>query len=302
MESKNLNSSEQKAKQVFTKDDLVRDLVNLGVQKGDALSLRVSVGSIGWIEGGADTLVEALLEAVGEKGTIVSAAYVHPFPLPLSKENAEKIVKDDRIPSYAGALANAMIKHPDMYRSKHPVNRYVAIGARAYELTKSHTPDKYAYDVLRILAETRGKNLIIGKKVGGTGTDHISHYMLGLKQFRKPEGINYIDEDGQIKLLIVNWQRGCIRGHSKFWPLFEQGGAIIGQEKIGNAGAKLTDMKKTLEIEMNKLRENPSFLLCDIPTCRDCRLSWEFSNGNIWIVNFNRLFGKIKKLFRAKII
>ena len=50
---------------MITKNDLIRDLRQLGVVRGDTLNLKVSMKSIGDIDGGANTLIEALMEVVG---------------------------------------------------------------------------------------------------------------------------------------------------------------------------------------------------------------------------------------------
>lgn len=295
------NSPKTNAKMI-NREDLVRDLRELGVKKGDLLNLKVSLKSIGWIEGGANMLVEALLEAIGETGTIVADAFINVYPLPLSKENAKKI-SDQKSPSYAGALANAMLKHPKMFRSSHPVQKFVAIGAEAEELMGNHTPDSYAYDVLRVMAEKGGKNLKIGKdsKVVGVGTTHVAIGLLGFKQKRKPLGTNYRNKKGEIVTFKLNWPGGCSEGFNNFLPLYKEGGSILAEGKIGNAETKTTSMKRTLEIEMEKLSEDPTFFFCKNPACVGCRLTWEFSSGNIFSVNFHRLLNKFKPLlFKRK--
>jgi len=50
----------------ISKDKLVSDLKNLGVKKGDALNLKISLKSIGHVEGGPVTVIDALMEVVGE--------------------------------------------------------------------------------------------------------------------------------------------------------------------------------------------------------------------------------------------
>jgi aminoglycoside N3'-acetyltransferase len=55
----------------LTKEDLVKDIRALGVKEGDLLHLKVSMKSIGDVEGGAKTLLDALLEVVGKEGTLI---------------------------------------------------------------------------------------------------------------------------------------------------------------------------------------------------------------------------------------
>jgi len=261
---------------VFTKDDLIKDLKKLGVKSGDLLHLKVSMRSIGKVDGGAKTLLDALLEVVGHEGTLISDAFVSVFALPLTDEQKEQIA-DDHTPSYAGAFANEMIKHPDMFRSKHPIQKFAAIGKMAQELCEAHTPESGGYELLEKMCELDAVNLTIGKKVAGVGTTHVAIDLLGLKRKLPNVGTMYKDHDGDIKLAKVNWNGGCAHGFPKFIPLYHERGAVIGYDKIGEANGLYTSMKKTLEIEMDVLKENPQFFLCDDKACYSCQMTWDHS-------------------------
>lgn len=295
-------------KPLITKEKLVDDLRNLGIENGTLLHLKVSLSSLGFVEGGAETVVEALLEAVGEKGTIVSDAFLDVYPLPLSRK-AGKIISDLDTPSYAGALANAMVRHPKMERSRHPVQRYAAIGAQAKELMHAHTPDKNPYEPLRVMSEIGGWNLKLGsdEKVVGVGTTHVAIQLMGFKQKRSRAGINYRDENGEVKTFERNWAGGCDIGFANFLPMYHENGGVLSEGTVGEAYAKLTDMKKTLEIEMREMKKNPASFLCDRPHCRQCRTTWEFSYGE-YVPRpedqagtpsiFKRAVGKVKRMVK----
>jgi aminoglycoside N3'-acetyltransferase len=278
------------AKRVFRREQLVRDLRALGVRSGELLNAKVSLKSIGYVEGGAATLLEALIEAVGPSGTIVADSFINVYPIPLSPENARKL-SDPSTPSYAGALANAMIRHPGAFRSTHPVQKFAAIGARARELMEAHRPDSYAYDVLRVLAEEGGRNLKIGpeQKNVGVGTTHVAIGLLGLRQSRPRAGVNYRSGLDRVVTFERDWAGACARGFVKFLPHYRRAGAIASEGRVGEAESKITDMKRTLEVELEILRENPSFFMCDDPACVDCRLSWEFSDGSLLAVLYQNL-------------
>lgn len=261
---------------LHTKEKLLHDLKKIGVEKGDLLHLKISMRAIGRIEGGANTLLNALLEAVGESGTIISDAFVKAFPIPMSETNKEKI-SDDETPSYAGVFANEMIKHPKNIRSKHPIHKFAAIGKQAEEFCNNHTEKSGAYDLLEEMAKQDAKNLTIGGDVIGVGTTHIAIEKCKYDRKVKNMGRYFINSKGEKELAKIDWKGACGAGIRKFLPLYENG-ALINRGKIGNADSILTSMKKTLEVEMKKITEDPYFFFCDDPGCHICRISWEHSD------------------------
>jgi aminoglycoside 3-N-acetyltransferase len=266
----------------LTKEDLVRDLRALGVRRGDLINAKVSLKSIGHVAGGAATVLDALLEAVGPSGTIVTDSFLAVYPLPLSRENRQKLA-DRTTPSYAGALANALVSHPRASRSSHPVQKFAAVGARAEELMSAHTPGSYAYDVLRVMAEEGGRNLKIGseQKTVGVGTTHVAIGLLRLRQKRDRRGRAYVAEDGTVRVFERDWAGACARGFINLLPYYGPVGGIVSEGRVGLAQAKITDMKKTLDVELELLRKDPSLFMCNDPACVECRLSWEFSTGSL---------------------
>lgn len=283
---------------MITKDDLVKSAIAAGVEKGDVLNLKVSLRAIGKIEGGANTLIEAFIDAVGPEGTIVSDSFI------ATQFKSSKDIKltDQNTPSYAGALTNSMVKHPKSFRSTHPIQKFVAIGKRAEELMGNHGKDDFAYGVLQQMLSLNGKNVKIGpeEKVPGVGTTHIVLCEMGYKQDKLSKGVYYQNESGETKFHDVNWVGGCGYGFNNLMPLFRKEGALVGEAKMGNTQIKITSMPKTYEIEKRVLKQEPDSILCNNPSCLDCRLSWEFSDSNYpkFIVS-HLLKGKVKKAFGA---
>ena len=60
--------------QIITREFLVANLKRIGIKQGDVL-LHTSLSSFGHVEGGPDTVIDALLEALGTKGTILMSTY-----------------------------------------------------------------------------------------------------------------------------------------------------------------------------------------------------------------------------------
>ena len=58
-------------RRVILKEEIVLKLRGVGLEKGDAVMVHTSLKRMGYICGGAQTVIEALMEVVGENGTIM---------------------------------------------------------------------------------------------------------------------------------------------------------------------------------------------------------------------------------------
>lgn len=286
------------------KEQIVSDLSSLGLKPGDLVNVKMSLKSIGYVAGGAKTVLDSILEVIGPEGTIVTDSFVTSFPLPIIF-NKQLKTTNEYTKSYAGAFANAILKHPNVIRSSHPIQKFAAIGKLANELMTTHTSESYAYDVLRKMASMNGKNLKIGsdEQVVGVGTTHVAIGTMGFIQRRRPMGVLVYDRENKIKLFKLNWSGICAEGLINFIQYYREGGAIISEGKVGYAEAKITDMRKTLDIEINILNKQPDFFFCNDPCCDGCRLTWAFSEKKYFKFLMECIkHKKIKKIIRVFIV
>jgi len=279
---------------MITKSEIIKQLKDVGIQKGELLHLKVSMKAIGEIEGGGKTFLDALIETVGYEGTIVCDAFIDTYSLPLSKKESSNIANDKSI-SNSGYFANLMIQHKDSYRSHHPVHKFCAIGKLAKLLTDNHTAQSGGYDLLDEMCLLGANNLTIGEKTVGVGTTHVAIEKMGFRKKIENQGVNYID-NGVVKLFKVNWNGGCGVGFPKFIDKYRELGSIIKESKIGFANALYTSMQKTLEVELSVLKDNPKFFFCDNPSCYDCRISWEHSEKKYLIFIISWLKANYKEI------
>ena len=56
---------------VLLKEEIVQKLRKVGLEKGDAVMVPTPLKRRGYVCGGAQTVIEALMEVVGENGTIM---------------------------------------------------------------------------------------------------------------------------------------------------------------------------------------------------------------------------------------
>lgn len=127
-------------------DQLVAGFNRLGVSSGAVLMVHASLSAFGQVDGGVDTLLDALLTAVGPSGTVVVPTFTgqvrDPCPAadPLDpaaiQARADVELFDDRTPTAMGALPSAVLARPDRLRSRHPQASVAAIGSAAGRITE----------------------------------------------------------------------------------------------------------------------------------------------------------------------
>lgn len=134
------------------RSEIVRDLARLGVRPGVPTMVHASLSSLGWVVGGTQTLVEALLSVVGPDGTLCAQASWEDIPFGLASwpeawraaYRAEMPAFDPRRSAaapYEGRLAERLRTWPGARRSAHPATGVVAVGAAAEWLTSAHPLD-----------------------------------------------------------------------------------------------------------------------------------------------------------------
>ncbi|MHB0878568.1 MAG: AAC(3) family N-acetyltransferase [Anaerolineae bacterium] len=116
-----------------TVDDVVCALRSVGVAVGDTVHFHSSLSSMGTVVGGADTIIDGFLRAVGPGGTVAVPT--------LCQRDHERRFLDwdiDRCPSDVGHITEVFRHHRGAIRSDHATHSVAAIGARADELTRDH--------------------------------------------------------------------------------------------------------------------------------------------------------------------
>lgn len=138
-----------------TRESLLKDLKTLGVKEGMTLIVHTSLKSIGWVNGGAQAVILALMDAVTEDGTLVLQAHSADLSDPAEWENPPipeswwetvrhtmPAFDPDTTPTYhLGKIPELFRTFPNVYRSNHPVMSVAAWGKNARLLTEEHQLD-----------------------------------------------------------------------------------------------------------------------------------------------------------------
>lgn len=135
----------------ITEMRLRQDLADIGLEAGMTLIVHSSLKSIGWVVGGAPTVIRALLDAIGVDGTLVMPAATPQCSEPAtgtqpqdSECRLEQVVDSLPVfdplttPTMMGAIAESFRTWPGTLRSEHPLESVSARGVHAGKVTKEH--------------------------------------------------------------------------------------------------------------------------------------------------------------------
>jgi aminoglycoside 3-N-acetyltransferase len=103
-------------------DDVVRGLLELGVARGAVVEVHGSLKAFGFVDGGAPTIVRALMDVVTPEGTIVMSAYPVTRPVPLTDEDrangvswkVRKLSLDSTEPTGMGLITDTFRTLPEV--------------------------------------------------------------------------------------------------------------------------------------------------------------------------------------------
>jgi aminoglycoside 3-N-acetyltransferase len=249
--------------------DLKTGLAKLGLSKSLVIA-HASLKAFGHIEGGADTMLNALLDSV--RGIIMPTftymTMLNPEIGPPKNgitygsetdlnKMAEMFHPDMPVDKMMGTLPEVLRKHPNAKRSMHPIQSFAGINANAILNTQT------IYNPLApigALAEQDGWVLLLG-------VDH-----------RVNTSIHYAEKLGG-RLQFIRWALtqdrvvecpgfpGDSEGFEAIAPAVEK---YTRRAEFGNALVQAAHLKSLIKVVVDQLKENPFALLCQRTDCERC--------------------------------
>ncbi|MDF2699404.1 MAG: Aminoglycoside N(3)-acetyltransferase [Haloplasmataceae bacterium] len=252
-----------------TLDSILRDLRLNGVNEGDHVLVHSSLSSMGWVCGGPQTVIMALLQAVGNNGTIIMPAQSGDWSDPAKWSNPpvpnEWIqVIYDHMPAFdpkltptrgMGRVSELFRTYPDTIRSNHPHVSFCANGKYAKEITNEHvlTPQFGFHSPLGKMYHLNVKVLLIGVDYDSCTSFHLAETLV--ENMPMSEKGTAITKNG---IRVWKWFEDYEYDSDDFTLLgkdFELSNHV-NNFKIGHADCKIFDLKIGVEFAVNWLMKN----------------------------------------------
>ncbi|WP_067241544.1 aminoglycoside 3-N-acetyltransferase [Streptomyces longwoodensis] len=136
-----------------TRSRISRDLAALGLGDGDVVMFHTRMSALGYVAGGPQTVIGALQDVVGTRGTLMVTCGWNDAPpydfvtWPQDWQDALRAEHPAYDPDLSeadhnnGRLPEALRRRPGAVRSRHPDVSFAALGAAAAELMADHPWD-----------------------------------------------------------------------------------------------------------------------------------------------------------------
>ncbi len=246
---------------IITAGQIASDLRALGLSSGDVVFLHSSLASLGLVEGGSKTVVEAFLRVLGRKGTLAVPVFTFFHG---AEENPVFDPANDR--SEMGAITEHVRLLAGARRSRHLTHSVAAIGKHAQDITAVQGASAWAGDgPFWQLYWLNAYNLLLGVPYLRCTYFHIIEQLVQVP-YRKWSHINgqIRKEDGQLEPLptLAYTPKPGFNGND-----FNKLGQCLEQQNlsrpagVANAVARLFLAKDALRVGITEYRQDPDLFV-----------------------------------------
>ncbi len=262
-------------------DQIAEALRELGVGPGELLLVHSSLSSFGWVDGGAEAVIDALLEAVQPQGTVLVPTHTW------DRIGGSNVVFDvRRMPSGVGRITEVFRNRPDAWRGLHPTHSCAGIGPETAAMLSDHekdiTPCGPRSPYQRLIRRP-GKIALLGVSLFVNTSFHALEEMACVPwAFDRFAMLYTVDHDGRRRQVPSRLHsRGMKRDFEKMEPVLEDAG-VLKKTTVGQATVRVVDASGMAEVCLPMLAEDPFVFLASSPAKEERRRYEQWSRRRRW--------------------
>ncbi|MFW5867533.1 MAG: AAC(3) family N-acetyltransferase [Armatimonadota bacterium] len=247
----------------ITHEDILTGLREVGLSEGDVVLVHSSLSSFGHVEGGADVVIDALLDAVGDGGTVVVPTFTwNDF------HDAEAVTLDlvnASCKDEVGIIPETFRLREEATRSTHICHSVAAIGPRAREVLGHGVSSFGAGSTFHALYDHNAWCLLLGVEFTSCTELHaVEEYMQVPYRFHRDfEGSTVILEDGtEAPSHSIEFLRhdGFRNDFGRMRGVFERHN-VLHTTEVGDALVTNVRIRDIFDITREYMEEEIGFLL-----------------------------------------
>ncbi len=270
-------------KKSLTEKAIVEALHELGVRPGDLLFVHSGLSPFGRIDDGAETVINAIMSAIGKQGTALfptfTMSFIYMDGMLIKNERTRPYDQNDPSQVWVGNIPQTFLSRKGVIRSVHPTHSVAGLGPMAETCLSAHKetdPPTCRNSPFGKLLEHQGKILYFGSGLAPTTFLHFLENEMDLPYLA--EAVCRIkDQDGTIRTVFIPKH---LPGHRDFYSSNAENckffkkviahGLEIKTVSLELGELHLIDAVQLYELGTAALREDPFLLLCDNPECLFC--------------------------------
>jgi aminoglycoside 3-N-acetyltransferase len=163
-----------KNSRVVSRSELLDGFGQLAFKAGDVILVHSAMRTVGQIDGGADAVIDALLELVGPRGTLVVPTYTFAH-----EAEADPIIDPANDKAEMGIITETARRRSDARRSTAFRHSFAAIGPRAEVITATD-PALCAFDprsTFGVMLALNTQVILLGVTYTSSTSHHFAEYM-----------------------------------------------------------------------------------------------------------------------------
>jgi aminoglycoside 3-N-acetyltransferase len=266
-----------------TREDITRAIKAADIGPGDLVLVHSSLSSFGRVPGGPQTVIDAVLDAIGPAGTALFPTFTRPY-IHFDGETAKGQAfrpydPDDHSQIWTGSIPKAFVKRPGVIRSAHPSHSVAAIGPLAAQCLLGHletdAPTSRSSPFGKLL-DHAGKILYLGCGLAPSTFLHLIEDEANLAYLGNALcAVKCANGDTRTVLVPKH-----LPGHRDFYTSDALGckffkaaiaaGLPISQVPLGMANIQMIDAKAFYDVGMKVTQKDPNIFLCNSPKCLFC--------------------------------
>ena len=255
---------------MLTKAELIEQLRGIRVKEGMDLLVHSSLKRVGPVDGGADTIIDALQEILGPDVTLM---------MPTVSGNVtptQPVFHVVHTPSTVGVLTDVFRKRPGAIRSLHPVHSMAALGPKAQFFTEGHlqsnTPWSPDSPYGKLMANN-GFLLFLGANFSANTCIHAIEIEARVPGLHTEEATTlYVtDYDGTLHEIEHHWHAPKRPCYPDLEHIVEKAGGLT-YGRVGSGISRLVDAAILRQTLLPLFRETPEL---GIARLTDSQFVWE---------------------------
>ena len=237
-------------------EQIKEGLTNLGICKGDTILIHSSYKSLGYVEGGIQTLIEAIISQLGDSRNLLIPALSYASVNAMEKPTFDIV----NTPTCVGAITEFFRTFDGVKRSMHPTHSVCVLGKNQDELIKNHHLDNEPVgpnSPFCLLPEYGGKVLMLGCGTNPNTSMHgiEEHLKVPYVLSDEPRKYTLIDESGNETTRDFYWHYMKYRGYSQCYFRLENLMEFT-KGKILEADCNVIDSPTMWKVASEKIKED----------------------------------------------